>query len=165
MQQTLDELNQRFGKAGVSGIALLGDQMRRPFATRGPLRGPADYRGLRVASYVALGLGAVGAGLGTYFLVDAFDKRSHADEVFDRCSQMALDCPETAPLYGEAKDAESAEADAFSRSRITYVAGGALLVTGVVLFLVSAPSGEAPHEEAALVPWLGPQGLGVSGRF
>ena len=60
---------------------------------------------------------------------------------------------------------EAAESDAFSRSRITYVAGGALLVTGVVLFFVSAPSGEAPHEEAALVPWLGPQGFGVSGRF
>jgi len=121
--------------------------------------------GLRVASYVALGLGAVGVGLGTYFLVDAFDKRDHADDVFDRCSQMALDCPEDAPLYGEAKSAEAAEADAFSRSRITYVAGGALLVTGVVLFFVSAPNGEAPQEEAALVPWLGPQGLGVSGRF
>jgi hypothetical protein len=124
--------------------------------------------GLRVASYVTLGLGAVGVGLGTYFLVDAFDKRSHADDVFERCSEMALDCPETAPLYGEAKDAEAAENDAFQRSRITYVAGGALLVTGVVLFFVSAPSGsgEAPRgQEATLVPWLSPQGLGVSGRF
>ena len=38
-------------KAGVKGIALFGDQMRRPFGARGPLHGPEDYRGVTVAAY------------------------------------------------------------------------------------------------------------------
>jgi TRAP-type C4-dicarboxylate transport system substrate-binding protein len=37
-------------RAGVAGIALLGDQMRRPFGVIGPLHGPDDYRGVTVAT-------------------------------------------------------------------------------------------------------------------
>jgi TRAP-type C4-dicarboxylate transport system substrate-binding protein len=38
-------------RAGVKGLALLGDEMRRPFGAGGALRGPADYRGVTVAAY------------------------------------------------------------------------------------------------------------------
>ena len=38
-------------RAGVAGVALLGDQMRRPFGVHGPLHGPGDYRGTAIAAY------------------------------------------------------------------------------------------------------------------
>jgi TRAP-type C4-dicarboxylate transport system substrate-binding protein len=37
--------------AGVAGVALLPDQMRRPIGVVRPLRGPGDYRGLTFAAY------------------------------------------------------------------------------------------------------------------
>lgn len=123
--------------------------------------------GLRTASYVAFGLGVVGAGLGTYFTIDGYDKRSKADNLFDDCAAASPDgrCPTTDPAYGDAKAAQDAEGQAFTRSLISYVAGGAFAATGVVLFLVSSGSDEKPSDDAALMPWLSPNVVGVSGRF
>jgi hypothetical protein len=125
----------------------------------------------RVSAYFALGLGVAGAGVGTYFLLDAFDKRSHADDVFADCEAVSPGCGPQAALRSEAKAAEAAESSAFRRSMLTYVASGVLAATGVVLFIVSSPgsSSEAGRHasdgEARLVPWLSPQGVGMSGRF
>jgi len=121
--------------------------------------------GLRTASYVAWGIGAVGVGLGTWFLLDGIDKRAQADEVFEECSAELPNCPPNAPLYQDAKNAEAAEGSAFTRSLVSYVAGGAFIATGVILFIVSGPGAEGSSDEAALVPWVSPTGVGVSGRF
>jgi len=120
--------------------------------------------GLRAASYVAWGLGAVGVGLGTWFLLDGFDKRTHADEVFANCTAATPGCPDGAPLHDAAVTAQDEEGAAFTRSLVGYAAGGAFIATGVILFIVSSP-GDARPSEAALVPWVSPTGLGVSGRF
>jgi hypothetical protein len=125
---------------------------------------------LRATAYVAMGLGVVGAGVGTYFLLDGFDKRTQADDLFTNCEAQVPGCGDTAPLYPDAKAAEKAESSAFTRSMVSYVAGGVLAATGVVLFIVSSPGssdgGPRPSErEAALTPWLSPRGVGVSGRF
>jgi hypothetical protein len=125
---------------------------------------------LRATAYVAMGLGVVGVGVGTYFLLDGFDKRTEANEVFADCEAQVPGCAETAPLYPDAKAAENAEGSAFTRSMVSYVAGGVLAATGVVLFIVSSPGssdgGPRPSErEAAFTPWLSPRGVGVSGRF
>ena len=122
--------------------------------------------GLRTASYVAWGLGAVGVGLGTWFMLDGFDKRQHADDLFSDCSAQAPDCPPGTPLRADAEAAEEAEGAAFTRSIVSYVAGGAFIATGVILFVVSAHDGElSPDGDVALVPWVSPTGVGLSGRF
>jgi hypothetical protein len=123
--------------------------------------------GLRAASYVAFGLGVVGVGVGTYFVMDGYDKRSKADDLFAECSAQSPGCGETAPRYGDAIAAEDAEGQAFTRSLVSYVAGGAFAATGVVLFILSSGSDEDPGAsgEASLVPWLSPNAVGVSGRF
>jgi hypothetical protein len=120
---------------------------------------------LRVTGYVALGLGAVGAGLGTYFLLDAYDKRDKADALFADCEAQVPGCAPGAPLRSEAQNAEEAEGSAFQRSMLTFAAGGALAATGVVLLLVSSGSDERPGGEAAIAPWIGPDAVGVMGRF
>ena len=139
-----------------------------------PVEAPIDARldadpgspGLRTASYVAWGLGAVGVGLGTWFMLDGFDKRSHADELFAECTAQVPRCPENAPLREPAEAAQDEEGAAFTRSLVSYIAGGAFIATGVVLFVVSSPGDERPpSDEATIMPWVSPTGLGVSGRF
>jgi hypothetical protein len=123
--------------------------------------------GLRTASYVALGLGIAGVGVGTYFAIDGFGKRSDADDLYARCSEQVPNCGDGASLQDDALAAEDAEAEAFSRSLVSYVAGGVFAAAGVVLFVLSSDSGESPgaSSEASLTPWLSPNGVGVSGSF
>ncbi len=146
------------------------DASSEPFDDR--LGSSGGSSGWRVGSYVAFGLGAVGVGAGTWFLIDGFDKRKQADQLFVECSMMqpggADGCAPTSPLGPGAIKAEADEADAFTRSLVGYIAGGAFVTAGLVMFLVSpseAESGAKGREKAALTPWLGPQGFGVSGRF
>jgi hypothetical protein len=122
---------------------------------------------LRTTAYVAMGLGAVGGGIGTYFLLDAFDKRDRADSLFADCEAEVPGCPPGAPLRSDAQAAERSEGSAFTRSMLTYAAGGALAATGIVLFLVSSPSSsdEGAAREATISPWLTPDTLGVTGHF
>jgi hypothetical protein len=127
---------------------------------------PGGSSGLRVTSYVAAGLGAVGLGLGTWFLVDALDKQKHADELFATCEAGGTACAPNVPGFDAAIEAQNDEGSAFTRSRVSFIAGGALLATGVVLFIVSAPgSSSGDASEARLTPWLSPSEVGLSGRF
>jgi hypothetical protein len=124
---------------------------------------------LRVSSYVAFGLGAVGAGVGTYFLLDAFDEQQRADDLYAECAGMLPRCADSSPGYPAAQAAEKAEGDAFTRSMISYVAGGVFAATGLVLYVVSSPSSDggprASEREAFIAPWISPRAAGVTGRF
>lgn len=51
-------------RAGVVGLAVLADQMRRPFGVARALLGPDDYRGVTVAAYPSRGTDAALAALG-----------------------------------------------------------------------------------------------------
>jgi hypothetical protein len=128
---------------------------------------PGGSSGLRAASYVALGLGVVGAGVGAYFTIDGFDKRSKADDLFADCNAASAGCPEGAPGHDDAIAAQDAEGQAFTRSLVSYVAGGVFAATGVVLLIVSSDSDESPDRasEASITPWLTADSVGVSGTF
>jgi hypothetical protein len=162
------------GRTSAHGFTLKAEGPSEPVEEAVPVEAPRSATtdsapgtsGLRVTSYVVAGLGAVGLGLGTYFLIDAFDKQKHADEVYDTCVAEVPGCGNTAPSYDAAIEAQDAEGSAFTRARVSYIAGGALLATGVVLFLVSSPgSSEEAPPEATLTPWFSPTGVGLSGRF
>lgn len=128
---------------------------------------PGGSPGLRAASYVAFGLGVVGAGVGTYFAIDGYDKRAKADDLFATCGATSPGCGDGAPLHDDAIAAQDAEGQAFTRSLISYVAGGVFAATGVVLFIVSSGNDEGPNaaRDASLTPWLSPNAVGVSGTF
>jgi len=123
--------------------------------------------GLRTASYVAFGLGVVGAGVGTYFAIDGYDQRSRADDLFAECNLQIAGCMPNAPSYGAAIAAQDAEGTAFSRSLVSYVAGGVFAAAGVVLFIVGSADDEDPSAggAASITPWLTTDAVGVSGSF
>ncbi len=119
--------------------------------------------------FVSLGVGAVGVGLGTWFLIDASKKSEEADDRHQECVEaspepMSNSCPTGSLLHAEALNAQDAEGRALTGSLIGFSAGGAFIATGVILLLVG--SGEAESaEQVAITPWISPSGVGVTGSF
>lgn len=123
--------------------------------------------GMRLGAYISLGLGVVGVGLGALFLVKSGSSQSDSDALFD---DAANGCSRQTPL----KPAACAESDALNEDAasqgtiggISLAVGGAALVTGVILFLMSSDSSPKsallkPH----VTPWVGLNSAGLSGRF
>lgn len=128
-----------------------------------------DGSGLRMGSYVALGLGVVGAGVGTWLWVDAADREEKADAAHAACAldSGGMACADSSSLYPRATQLDEDETRTRRLSVISFGAAGALLATGVILFLVSDTSPSAEETtRASIMPWLDPRGVGgVSGRF
>lgn len=125
-----------------------------PATPASPVADAGSGSGQRAIGYVVGGVGLVGLGVGGVFGLMAMGKASDAKK----------DCPDDGPCAS--RSAVDASEDARSLgtiSTIAFAAGGAALVTGVVLVLTS------PRESAALrvVPSAGPQtaGLSLGGRF
>jgi hypothetical protein len=134
----------------------------------------SDGSGLRIGSYVAVGLGVVGAGVGTWLWMDAGDRSEKADAAHTACAEdsggTGTACVEESDLYPAAKRLDEDEKRTRRLSVISFGAAGALLATGVMLFLISdtspAADESAQGERASLTPWIDPRGFGgVSGRF
>ncbi|MEO8903498.1 MAG: hypothetical protein ABI488_14845 [Polyangiaceae bacterium] len=107
---------------------------------------------LRTASYVVGGLGVVaGFGLGTYFGLSALSKNNAA-----KASCDGNNC------WGEGYTERNEARDAGTLSTIAFVAGGALVATGVVLFLVSSPNKEPNPEALHASAGAGPGGAWLS---
>lgn len=111
--------------------------------------------GMRIASYVSLGVGVVGIGAGTVFALSASSKRSDADDI---CGPEGT-CPEN--RRDEIEDLDSQADSARTMSIVSFVVGGVGIATGVALF-VSSPQKTAG---ASIRPWIGLNSAGVSGRF
>jgi hypothetical protein len=107
----------------------------------------------RVIGLVLAGGGLVGVGLGTYFGLRAIDKEKQADE---KCSPSL--CQEKAD-YENSDQAHSAA----TGSTISFIAGGALLAAGAVVFF-TAPS---KSSSVGLSPVVGPgfAGLRIGGTL
>lgn len=124
---------------------------------------PADshassHAGLRVASYVAGGFGVVGLGVGIGVGAAASSEWSRAK------SECGSGCSSTSPAQST-KATASGEA---LGSTVGFVAGGAALATGVVLFLLSRGHTEPSQGTAIRVmPNVSASGPGmlVMGRF
>jgi hypothetical protein len=117
--------------------------------------------GLRIASYVALGVGALGLGAGTVFGLQSMSKRSSADELCpdpNHCPVAQKD-----KVEGLDEDARSAQ----TLATIGFIAGGVGVATGITLLVLSGKK----HDSSALVPsptirpWIGLRSAGVVGTF
>lgn len=104
----------------------------------------------RVVGLVLGGAGVVGVGLGAFFGLRAFDKWSDAK---DACSDYPYECGKTGT------DLRSSASSAGTTSTIAFVAGGALLATGAVLYFT------APTKKTSVAVTLGPQSITLGGRF
>lgn len=119
-------------------------------------------KGLRIGGYVALGVGVVGLGVGTVFLISSAGKKGDANDAFDECNAHPTGC--TVP---EENNVNGLEDDAASAKTIGAVGIG-VGVVGVgagITMLVLASNKSAESNQAHITPWVGWQSAGVSGRF
>ena len=119
--------------------------------------------GMRIGSYVAFGVGAVGLGLGTVFMLQSSSKRSEAD---DLCGSG--DCP---PENREEITALDSDADsAATIGIIGFAAGGLGIATGVTLLVLSSGSSSERSAKKVpdgprLAPYVGKHTVGIQGSF
>lgn len=128
--------------------------------------------GLRIGSYIAFGVGAVGLGLGTVFALDS--KKAH-----NRVNELCVNDPETDcrvdPGSPEEKEVNEKNDQAGSSQTMAIVGlavGGVAIATGVTLFVLSMKNGKSTaqmqHDRDThryLAPLLGFNQVGLSGRF
>jgi hypothetical protein len=126
-------------------------------------RKPFPWRAL---GWGGVAVGAVGVGLGTYFLVQRANKLDEREGVCPR-ARPTPDAPETHVCQNEAQgqrihDLTSDARQADTLATVGFIAGGALVAGGVAALLF-APRGSEPSRTAWFAPALAPEGFGVAG--
>jgi hypothetical protein len=113
-------------------------------------------RAQRIAGMATAGAGAVALGLGIGFGVAATSKHT----------QLEGECAGGACLPSSQDTLDSFHT-LRTLSTISYVAGGVLVVGGVVLFATAPTSGkvQASSDPVRVVPWVGWGAAGLTGRF
>ncbi|MET0593369.1 MAG: hypothetical protein ABW133_11755 [Polyangiaceae bacterium] len=116
--------------------------------------------GMRIGSYAAFGVGAVGLGLGTVFLLQSSSKRSEADDI---CNLPGGNCPSNRRADVEQLDKDAKNASTLSV--VGFAVGGVGIAAGVVMLLMSNKSDSASASKPAIYPWVAGNSAGVVGRF
>jgi hypothetical protein len=124
-----------------------------------PPQADSDHHGPSPLTWVALGVGVVGLGVGTVFALNESSKESDANKA----------CPPVGCSTAGATHASSLDGDARSARTVSivgFVAGGLGLAAGVTLLVLTMPHHDAAAATATTVsPWVGLGSAGVSGRF
>jgi hypothetical protein len=110
-----------------------------------------------VLGWIGVGVGVAGLAVGTAFVAINRTKRTDANDLCPNGRCPPDDKPKIQSLDQQADDASTG-------AWIGYVAGGALVATGLVLLFTS---GGAKKRDASrgLRPWIGPGAGGVAGEF
>lgn len=119
------------------------------------LEAPSQWTSTR---YAALGAGGLGAAALATGLVFGLQSAGYKDDAAAICSSSPCARADEANALSDKADRSATIANG------SYVAGGALLVAGTILWIVGAPSGDATSGEATthLVPALSREVVGVS---
>jgi hypothetical protein len=117
--------------------------------------------GLRIGSYVALGVGALGLVGGTVFTLQSAGKRKDADDKYKECGGDA-GCTNENPLSAEVDKLDKDAGSAQTLGLVGFALGGVGVAAGVTLFILSS-GGDS--QQASVEPWLGLGSAGVRGRF
>jgi hypothetical protein len=120
-------------------------------------------KAMRIGSYVAFGVGALGLGAGTYFLIDSRSKRSDADAKTQECEARGP-CLASNPLAGQIAELDDDASGSLTLSIVGFAVGGVGIATGAALLLMS-PSDEGQSAGFSITPVLGFGTAGVIGRF
>ena len=115
---------------------------------------------MRIGGYVALGVGVVGVGLGTVFLLSASSKQKQADDAFQACGGKACPAADRTKVDGLDSDAASGKTLALT----SFLIGGIGAATGVTLLVLSG-KGSNTESAAHISPYVGYRSLGLSGTF
>jgi len=114
---------------------------------------------LKLAGFIALGVGVVGLGAGAFFTIKSNSKTS---EWQDLCAGPdGTNCP-----VAKSAEIDSLKSDADGKKTLAtvgFIAGGVGVAAGVTLLVLDATKKSPEH--AAIMPFVGPRSLGVTGRF
>jgi hypothetical protein len=159
-------------QSGVGGPGASGQPSGDPAPSQPDTTGPqatlstadlgpsaSSSNGLRIGSYVAIGVGVIGLGAGTFFLVDGAGKSADANKLFD-ANNCAVGCPDSVKAAIKSKDDEAASAKTLGA--VGLIVGGASLATGITLFILS---GKQQATASTLTPYVGLNEAGIVGRF
>lgn len=116
----------------------------------------------RVSGYAALGAGAIGLGLGGYFMWQSSDYASKSDQAFT-CNTRPGGC--TANERADVRDYEDQSSTAKTRGFVALGVGGAAAITGVVLLLTAPKKAAEKPRTAWVAPVVGYGAVGVVGGF
>ena len=122
--------------------------LQTPPAATGDVAHPGH--GQRIAGIVLGAVGVVGVGVGAITGAAASSRWSKAQS---ECSSSTCGSTNYADAVSDQKGAQSAA----TLSTLGFVAGGALLAAGVVVF-ITAPKGEGASTGLRVTPTLGPGG-------
>jgi hypothetical protein len=118
--------------------------------------------GLRIGGWIGVGLGVVGAAVGTVFLLKHGSDQNDANAL---CNGPGGMCPDSKKSQIQNLDS-SASTDA-TLAWVSYGVGAAALGAGVVMLVMSGGK-SAPQTTGAatrVTPWVGPTSAGVTVRF
>jgi hypothetical protein len=120
--------------------------------------------GMKIGAYVGFGVGALGLGLGTVFLLSSSSKRGQAQDLCTSEAQKAGlpsgQCPDTVQSRWNSLNSDAKSAGTISA--IGFALGGVGIATGVTLLVLS---GKTNTEQAGIHPWIGWNSAGAFGRF
>jgi hypothetical protein len=120
-------------------------------------------KAMRIAAYVALGVGAAGLGFGAVMAGNSASKRSEADKAYDDCGGDGA-CDKTGPLAKKTADYDDQARSALTLSIVGFVVGGVGIASGVTLFVLSSKK-EANPQATKIEPWVSLSSAGVRGTF
>jgi len=149
--------------AAAAPVVPLAGNTSEPFTDTQSERGA----GLRIASYVSFGIGAVGLGVGTYFLLKAKSTDKEAGELFDRCVEISVEgnCGTLRNDYEQKNSDANSQRTAGVTSMIVGGVGVAAGVTFLILDLSQSSSKSAKHSAPYVAPVFGLNSVGLVGAF
>ena len=115
--------------------------------------------GYRIGSYISFGVGVLGIGAGTFFLIRAHSTQSGSDAEYNGCLP---DCPASKQEHISSLDTRALHQR--TESAVSFIVGGVGLATGVTLLLLE-PKRPAANSAAYVRPWLGLGQAGLYGAF
>jgi hypothetical protein len=117
----------------------------------------------RVVAYSALGVGVIGVGLGTLFLLQRSAPQDDADALYAACAGSAAGCD--AQDQSAIADKDDEAQSKLVLSLVSYGVGAIGIGTGVTLLLLDGGEDKKETARAGVQPWVGLGSVGLNGRF
>lgn len=136
-------------------------QPATPTTTKPGVAASSRVRKSPVLAWVSLGVGTVGAGLGTVFLIQRSSKKGDADSAFNACNPNVC----TPAQRDNVASLDKSSASAGTLALVSYGVGAAALTTGFYLLFSSNSDSDPKKDSARFVPTVGPKFVGATLSF